>query len=211
LTFTTSHAHGESTSPPKLLLTLVGLLALTASGCSKDEAPESVTPPPGVLQSSDLTGKPAPKVLGQDEGVTRYCGSVPEMEIQKDAGSRYIVEYRLDDQTVVRSYKYTYGTEKKRTTDLTRLRHGISRCVASNVGLSSDDERFTAVAGLPATAAGYHTSQQDGSDFRIGERVWASQGDKSIVSVVVLYEGGPKLDKLPVDAAELAQKLTTRQ
>jgi hypothetical protein len=187
-------------------------LTVSLSACDKkDDPPASVTPPVGVLQPSDLPGNPAPKVLGQDEGVTRYCGPVPEMQIQEHAQSRYIVEYKLDDQTVVRSYKYTYGTEKKRTTDITRLRDGISRCVASNVGLSSDDEKFTAVAGLPATAAGYHTSQQDGSDFRIGERVWASQGDKSIVSVVVLYEGGPKLDKLPADAAELAQMLATRQ
>ncbi|MEU0093648.1 hypothetical protein [Kribbella sp. NPDC006257] len=192
---------------------VIGLaLVVSLSACDKkDDPPASVTPPVGVLQPADLPGNPAPKVLGQDEGVTRYCGPVPEMQLQKNAASRYIVEYKLDDQTVIRSYKYTYGTEKKRTADITHLRDGISRCVASNIGLGADDEKFTAVADLPATAAGYHTSQQNGSDFRIAERVWASQGDKGIVSVVVLYQGGPKLDKLPVDAAELAQKLTTRQ
>lgn len=182
-------------------------LAVSLSACQKkDDPPASVSPPVGVLQPSDLAGNPAPKMLGQDEGVTRYCGPVPEMEIQKDAESRYFVEYKLDDRTVVRSYKYTYGTEKKRTEDIARLQAGISRCVASNVGIGADDEKFTAVSGLPTTAAGYHTSQQDGSDFRIGERVWASRGDKEIVSVVVLYEGGPNLDKLPADAAELAAK-----
>jgi hypothetical protein len=187
-------------------------LAVSLSACQKkDDPPESVTPPVGVLQPSDLAGTATPKVLGQDERVTSYCGVGPEMQIQENAKSRYIVEYKLDDQTVVRSYKYTYGTEKKRTDDITYLRDSFSRCVASNVGLGADTEKFTAVAGLPKTAAGYHTNQQDGSDFRIGERVWASRGDKGIVSIVVLYEGGPKLDKLPADAAELAQKLATRQ
>jgi hypothetical protein len=187
-------------------LVLVSAFLVGAAGCKNDDPPAAIDPPAGVLKPSDLPGNPTPKALTSDEGVTRYCGSGPEMQIQEHAESRYIVEYKLEENTVVRSYKYTYGTEKKRTEDITRLRDGISRCVASNIGLGGDDEKFTAVAGLPATAAGYHISQQDGSDFRIGERVWASQGDKSIVSVVVLYEGGSKIDKLPVDAAALAAK-----
>jgi len=200
-----------STSERWPALVVAVALTVSLSACQKkDDPPAGVNPPVGVLQPSDLAGNPAPKVLTQDEGVTRYCGPVPEMEIQKDSESRYMVEYKLDDQTVVRSYKFTYGTEKKRTDDINRLRDGISRCVASNVGSSPDDEKFTAVAGLPSTAAGYHISQQDGADFRIGERVWASQGDKGIVSVVVLYDGGPNLDKLPADAAALAIKLATR-
>src|SRR4051812_28378417 len=79
-------------------LALVGLLGLGTSGCSKDDPPAAVQPPPGVVQPSDLAGKPTPKVLGHDEGVTQYCGPVPEMQIQEDAASRYIVEYKLDDQ-----------------------------------------------------------------------------------------------------------------
>jgi hypothetical protein len=187
---------------------VVVALASGVSACQKKDDPPSVaTPPAGVLQPSDLDGNPTPKGLTTDEGVTQSCGTTPEMQIHEHSESRYIVEYQLDDQVKVRSYKYTYGTEKSRTKDLTGLRDGIAIC--AKVQARPGSEQVSAVPGLPSAAAGYHISQQLTSYYRIGERVWAPQGDKGIVSIVVIYQG-PKIDKLPVSAADLALKVAAR-
>lgn len=195
-------------------LAVAVVVAVGVSACDKKEdPPQSVTPPAGVVQPSDLAGSPTPKVLGQDETLSHSCGTTPERHLDDTSESRYIVEYKLDDQTVVRSYKYTYGTTKNRDHDITGLRDGISTCAAGNTADGTNDsEKFTAVPGLPNTAAGYdiYQAEADGG-YRMGERVWASQGDKSIVSVTVVYQGDAKIDKLPADAKELALKAAARQ
>ncbi|MEV0796758.1 hypothetical protein AB0I34_03680 [Kribbella sp. NPDC050281] len=185
-----------------------------ASACDdKQDPPERVTPPAGVLQPSDLMGSPAPKVLGQDETLSYACGSTPESDLDDNSESRYIVEYKLDDQTVVRSSKYTYAVAEDRDEDIAGLRSGISGCVAAHLGDGTkDSEKFTAVPGLPGTAAGYDVYRADpDGGYRIGERIWASQGAEGIVSVTVLYQGDQKIDKLPADAKQLALEVAARQ
>jgi hypothetical protein len=63
-------------------------------------------------------------------------------------------------------------------------------------GKDKDDQRSKSIHD---TQDALH--QQEYVTARIGERVWVPQGDKSIVSIVVIYQG-PYIDKLPVSAAE---------
>jgi hypothetical protein len=183
---------------PALIGAVLLCAVLAACGDGDDAA--------GVLHKDDLpsfskvtTGKNLPAVA--------VCGEIKDAEFSLTIGNRpegVTREYTLDNGDYLGSS--ALGTPRRygsAAAALDRVADAIESCAAQEpVG----DETFTPLTGLDSGAVGYTSTSTTSNGPRVGERVFAVQGDR-IVVVGTRHDG----DGDPtVDIAKLLPKALDR-
>lgn len=178
-------------------ITIVGVVAaLTLSGCGDDA-------PAGVLQPDDL---PEISYAGQSRGMNAVatCSAISEVESRLTVADRpngVMMEYRLGRSGNSGDYVISQALGVPST-----YRNTTEACAAveSAIDMRAEPdgrESVTSFTGLTPGVIGYRseTETTTSSGPRIGERVFAVQGDR-IIAVGVQHDGA---GEPTVDVTEL--------
>ena len=184
----------------RILCTAV-LIAVALAGCgggSDDDAPS------GVLSAEDVPGvvETYPQTTRVTVDSVAVCPAISNAEFSLPVGnvpSAVGVAYRLEGEDSSGDYVSSlalglasqFGSPQQA---LTTIEEAIEDCSANSSG-----ETVTAMTDLPDGAIGYRAVLDSSDAPRIGERVFAAQGDR-IVAVGVQHDGP---GEPAVDVAEL--------
>lgn len=176
-------------------------LCVVLTACGNDDKP-------GVLQEDDLPS--VDKVVdGRNIPAVAVCSAIAEAEFTITVSNRpeaVAREYYLDNGDLVTSSAQgipaRYGSPEKA---LERVTEAITTCAGEQ---SARGGTFTPMTDLEAGAVGYTATTTTSSGPRVGERVFAIQGDR-IVVVGTQHDGAgdPEVDvvKLLPKALERAK------